>query len=254
MSQETQQVIDQETGLPVLVPGMKQGMQNEAGETAREADVRRVARRASAPGLPQPLATRHHDPNWNPDIDTEKLGPKVKKTRCILRAGYYFYYGRGNREAFRGPAILWLTDEQIEGQKQKLEVLGDKPAHMHSKAKPVAIAEAETAEERQARIDMIKGELEILEAEQKVYLEGKRKPEEERTLASPDINADAETPELSPSAPPTPTAEADEVEAAPPALPAPGAGTIAAPEHNPEDVPPVKKKRGRPKGSKSKIS
>lgn len=237
LQQETKQIIDQETGLPVLVPGMKQGMQNESGETAREADVRRVARRASAPGLPQPLATRHHDPNFNPDIDQDKLGPKVKKTRCILRAGYYFYHGRGNRDAFRGPAILWLTDEQIEGQKQKLEVLGNKPSHMHSKAKPIALLENENAENRQERIDTIKGELEILEAEQALYVEGKNKPEEERTLASPDINEEAEEPELIADAPPRP-----------------GAGNIEAPVHNPEAIAPEKKKRGRPKGSKSKIT
>lgn len=247
MSEQHQQVIDQETGLPVLVPGMKQGMAAEAGETEREADVRRVARRASRPGMPQPLATQHHDPNFNPGIDTDKLGPKVKKTRCILRTGYYFYYGRGNREAFRGPAILWLTDDQIEGQKQKLEVLGDKPAHMHSKAKPIALVENVNAETRQTRIDEIKGELEILEAEQALYLDGKIKPEEERTLLSPDINEGAEIPELSATAPPQVYDDDPDI------LKPPGAGTIAAPVHNPEAVSPPKPKRGRPKGSKSKI-
>ncbi len=46
VQEKTQQVIDKETGLPVLIPGMTQPMQSDAGETPREADVRRVARRA----------------------------------------------------------------------------------------------------------------------------------------------------------------------------------------------------------------
>ena len=123
---------------------------------------------------------------------------------------------------------------------------------MHSKAKPIALLENENAENRQERIDQIKGELEILEAEQVVYTASKIKPEENRTLSSPVITAAAAAPELSPSA--DPAGINDEVEAAPSTPPGPGAGSIAAPEHNPEAiVPPEKKKRGRPKGSKSKI-
>ena len=228
--------IDEETGLQVLVPGMSQ--QKPLVETTPAATQARInTSRENRVQQEQPLATRHLDPNHNPALAFDTgIGPRVPKTRCKLRAGYVYYYGE--REAFKGPAILHLTEEEMKGQEHKLEVLGEKPVLMAAAAKPFAVQEDMSARERAEKIQALKVELDTLVAEHNLYLEGLEKREEGNTVQQPEPNPDAESPAV--KAEPTVT------------------GEIAGPEFNPDadDAKPAeepKKRRGRPPGKVNKI-
>lgn len=71
----------------------------------------------------QPLATRHLDPNEVGSInpDNGQLVDMVNRRRYKVRNKYTFLYGEDL--AYKGPVILWLTDEEVKGQEHKLEAL-----------------------------------------------------------------------------------------------------------------------------------
>jgi hypothetical protein len=228
-----QELVDKETGLDILVPGMSQ-QQPRVETTPEQTRARITTSHAAREQQEQPLATRHLDPNYNPALAFESgVGPKVDKDRCKLRAGYMYYYGE--REAFKGPAILYLTKEERKGQEHKLEVLGDEPVQMAAAAKPITASEDMSARERAEKIQALKLELDTLVAEHDHYLKGLENRETDTVKQAP-INPEAESAVLKPDTP----------------------GDIAGPDFNPdaEDAKPAeepKKRRGRPPGKVNKI-
>jgi hypothetical protein len=233
--------IDPETGLEILVPGQIQGGKRPA-VNREEARQRANAHLATRAQQPQPLATRHLDPRYNPAVAVStELGPRVPKKRYKVREGFMFYYGIDKKEGFKGPCIVHLTDDETEGQLHKLELLGDKPVQLAAATRPVALQEDMSARDRAERIAALKNELQTLEAEHEAYLEGlKAKSEKNKdTLREPEMNPQAESPALQEEP-----------------VPAETSGTVQGPAFNPDAADAVeepKNKGGRPAGKTSKV-
>lgn len=120
-------------------------------------------------GLRQPLATRHLDPKEQ-GVVAEGANPYLNeeedRKRYKVRGGYHYLYG--SKLSYRGPCFLWLTDEEVEGQELKLELVGNDPVRM-KKGSPDRVLpsaqESENANNIRKRLMATMGETEILKAE-----------------------------------------------------------------------------------------
>jgi hypothetical protein len=193
-----QQVTDEETGLPVIIPGQKPPAE-ETPKNLDEEKNRSRSRMRHRAQQSQPLATRHLDPNFNPALE-EAGANYANKTRVKLRSGFTFYVGE--KLAYKGPAILYLTEEQMKGQEHKIEVLGDKPVKMLDST-PVAVKADMTALERAKKIETLKAELEVLTKEHEEYVKTTTAEAEasKDTVKEPDFNPEAERAETKPPEP-----------------------------------------------------
>lgn len=193
------QVIDEETGLPVIIPGQVPNAPVDKNiDEVRERNRSRIKQMKQAP---QPLATRHLDPNFNPALEGPG-GEYVPKVRVKVRENFTFYIGDEGKLGYKGPVILYLTEEQMKGQEHKIEVLGNKAVSMLDTV-PVGVKEDMTALDRAKEIEALKAKLETLEAEHNEYV--KRTTEaadaSSDTLSEPDFNPEAEAKETKPPAP-----------------------------------------------------
>lgn len=120
-------------------------------------------------GLRQPLATRHLDPKEQ-GVVAEGADPYLNENenrkRYKVRGGYHYLYG--SKLSYRGPCYLWLTDEEVEGQELKLELVGADPVRMKrgspDRVLPAA-QEGENANNIRKRLMASLGEAEVLKAE-----------------------------------------------------------------------------------------
>lgn len=115
----------------------------------------------------QPLATRHLDPD-EMGINPEDGSPLIREDhrRYLVRAKYTFLYGK--KLAYKGPCVVWLTDEEVKGQEHKVELLDKKAVASFAKvqgSKPVAIKENQSIKELKKHLITLYSQAEALKAE-----------------------------------------------------------------------------------------
>ena len=163
-----------------------------------QAEIQRKLAGNSGQGQPQPLATRHLDPRFNPDeieeMDSPHIGSQVKRFRVLLRKGYTCYLGE--RDAYEGPQTMYLSELEMKGQEHKFEPIGDSPVQSILSSGPAAIAPEMGSSIRRQKILQMAGELAALEAEEKLFLQDKATEavtrDDTRTLSEPAQNPDAD--------------------------------------------------------------
>jgi hypothetical protein len=112
----------------------------------------------------QPQATRHLDP-----AETGALDPSgapvdmVDRKRYKLRAKYTFLYGKDL--AYKGPIILWLTDEEVKGQEHKLELLEGEAVTTRKDITPPSVRENADVETLKRKFAELMSHAEAIKAE-----------------------------------------------------------------------------------------
>lgn len=239
-------------------------------ERMTQAEIQAKLRASTGTGRPQPMATRHHDPRFNPDADdltpdgSPHIGPAVKRFRMLLRKGYVFFLGE--RDAYEGPQTMYLSEEEMKGQEHKFEPIGDAPVASVLSTAPAGLSPDMGREYRHKKMAQLKGELAALQAEEefqeKKEAEAKAARDDARTRQEPLVNPEAERVPM--TVKPDPKALHAPPSEAPPMEPTGrlNEGTVTGPPVNTNDAaledlepPPAKKKRGRgrPPGATSKV-
>lgn len=138
----------------------------------------------------QPLATRHLDPDeMGMDPNTGQVVPQKDHRRWLVRKKYTFLYGK--KLAYNGPCVLWLTDEEVEGQEHKVELLDSENVATFRKiqgTKPIAIKENTTIKELKKNLMTIYSQAEALKAEIAVAEDREKKRSEKLRKENPTVD------------------------------------------------------------------